>query len=79
MDRAPVDQLLTTTRTVRKRLDLSRPVEPAVIQRRCWGSPIDVTQVVHLGVGYYTGTAFKPGLRVPARARTYWDGWGQQR
>ena len=40
MDRAPVDQLLTTTRTVRKRLDLSRPVEPAVIQRRCWGSPM---------------------------------------
>src|SRR5688572_576478 len=32
MDRATVDQLLTTTRTVRKRLDLSRPVEPAVIQ-----------------------------------------------
>src|SRR5512132_149184 len=32
MDRATVDQLLTTTRTVRKRLDLRRPVEPAVIQ-----------------------------------------------
>jgi len=32
MDRATVDQLLTTTRTVRKRLDLKRPVEPAVIQ-----------------------------------------------
>ena len=32
MDRATVDQLLTTTRTVRKRLDLSRPVEPTVIQ-----------------------------------------------
>ena len=32
MDRATVDRLLTTTRTVRKRLDLSRAVEPAVIQ-----------------------------------------------
>jgi hypothetical protein len=32
MDRATVDQLLTTTSTVRKRLDLRRPVEPAVIQ-----------------------------------------------
>ena len=32
MDRATVDELLTTTRTVRKRLDLSRPVGPAVIQ-----------------------------------------------
>src|SRR5262245_39407685 len=34
MDRATVDQLLTTTRTVRKRLDLNRPVEPDVI-REC--------------------------------------------
>ena len=32
MDRATVDQLLTTTRTVRRRLDLSRSVEPGVIQ-----------------------------------------------
>jgi hypothetical protein len=34
MARATVDQLLTTTRTVRKRLDLSRPVEPAVIYEK---------------------------------------------
>ena len=33
MDLATVDQLLTTTRSVRKRLDLSRPVEPEVIER----------------------------------------------
>ncbi len=33
LDLAP-DQLLTTTRTVRKRLDLSRPVEPEVV-REC--------------------------------------------
>jgi nitroreductase len=32
MDRASVDELLTTTRAVRKRLDLDRPVEPEVIQ-----------------------------------------------
>jgi nitroreductase len=32
MDRASVDELLTTTRAVRKRLDLERPVEPEVIQ-----------------------------------------------
>ena len=32
MDLATVDKLLTTTRTVRKRLDLTRPVEPAIIQ-----------------------------------------------
>lgn len=33
MDLATVDHLLTTTRAVRKRLDLTRPVEPAVIER----------------------------------------------
>ena len=43
------------------------------------GIPDDVTQVVHLGVAYYTGTDFKPGPRIPARARTYWDAWGQLR
>lgn len=32
MDLATVDKLLTTTRTVRKRLDLDRPVEPEVIE-----------------------------------------------
>jgi nitroreductase len=34
MDLVTVDQLLTTTRSVRKRLDLTRPVEPDII-RRC--------------------------------------------
>ncbi len=32
MDLETVDKLLTTTRTVRKRLDLTRPVEPEIIQ-----------------------------------------------
>ena len=32
MDLATVDKLLTTTRTVRKRLDFSRPVPPEIIQ-----------------------------------------------
>lgn len=33
MDTAAADQLLTTTRSVRKRLDFSKPVDPAVIAR----------------------------------------------
>ena len=33
MDLATVDHLLTTTRSVRKRLDFDRPVEPEVIER----------------------------------------------
>ena len=32
MDLATVDKLLTTTRTVRKRLDLTCPVDPEIIQ-----------------------------------------------
>ncbi len=32
LDLSVVDQLLTTTRSVRKRLDLTRPVPPAIIQ-----------------------------------------------
>jgi nitroreductase len=33
MDLATVDRLLTTTRSVRKRLDLGRPVEPELIEK----------------------------------------------
>jgi len=33
IDLATVDRLLTTTRSVRKRLDLTRPVEPEVLER----------------------------------------------
>jgi nitroreductase len=33
MDLTAIDHLLTTTRSVRKRLDLGRPVEPEVIER----------------------------------------------
>ncbi len=33
MDLATVDHVLMTTRSVRKRLDLSRPVEPEIIER----------------------------------------------
>jgi nitroreductase len=33
MDLTTVDKLLTTTRSVRKRLDLTRPVEPEIIQQ----------------------------------------------
>jgi nitroreductase len=32
MDLATVDKLLTTTRTVWKRLDVTRPVDPEIIQ-----------------------------------------------
>lgn len=41
--------------------------------------PEHIAQAVLLPVAYYTGDDFKPARRVPARERTYWDGWGQTR
>jgi hypothetical protein len=43
------------------------------------GIPEHVTQTALLPVAYFTGTDFKPAKRIPARARTYWDGWGRTR
>ena len=86
MDLATVDTLLTTTRTVRKRLDCTRPVDPEIIQLRyeqeaaaVLGIPSSMRQAALLPVAYYTGEDFKPAKRVPARERTYWNGWGQTR
>jgi hypothetical protein len=39
----------------------------------------DIRQAALLPVAYYTGEDFKPAKRVPARERTYWNGWGQKR
>jgi hypothetical protein len=33
MDIAAIDHLLTTTRSVRRRLDLTRPLEPEILER----------------------------------------------
>jgi nitroreductase len=41
------------------------------------GIPDHIAQAVLLPVAYYTGDDFKPARRVPARERTYWDGWDQ--
>jgi hypothetical protein len=43
------------------------------------GIRADITLAVLLPVAYYTGTDFRPGPRIPARERTYWDVWGQNR
>jgi len=39
------------------------------------GIPDDITQAALLAVAYCTGTNFRPGQRVPALERTYWDTW----
>ncbi len=43
------------------------------------GIPENITQAVLFPVAYYTGTDFKPAKRLPARERTHWNSWGQQR
>jgi nitroreductase len=43
------------------------------------GIPADVTQAALLPVAYFTGVDFQVARRVPARERTYWDGWGRTR
>jgi nitroreductase len=41
------------------------------------GIPAHIRQAALLPVAYYTGDGFKPAKRIPARERTYWNGWGQ--
>lgn len=43
------------------------------------GIPDDITQGALLPVAYYTGDDFKPGKRIPAAERTYWDSWSATR
>ena len=43
------------------------------------GIPDPITQAALLPVAYYTGDDFKPAKRIPARQRTYWNGWNQTR
>ena len=43
------------------------------------GIPDCMTQAALIPVAYYTGDDFKPARRVPARERTYWNGWEQTR
>jgi len=43
------------------------------------GIPEHIRQAALLPVAYYTGEDLKPAKRMPARERTYWNGWGQTR
>lgn len=77
-----IDELLSTTRAVRKRLDLSRPVEADVL-RECLelaghvlGIPYDqVMQIGLIPVAYTRGTTFKPARRKPLESVLHWDHW----
>ena len=68
------DELLSTTRAVRKRLDLTRPVEREAAE--ILGIPYDeVTQVALIPVAYTVGTDFKPGKRKPLETMVHWNHW----
>jgi len=43
------------------------------------GIPETVTQAALIPVAHSTGGEFHAARRVPARERTYWDGWGRTR
>ena len=41
------------------------------------GIPADVTTAALLPAAYFTGETFKKAERVPAKALTYWESWGE--
>jgi nitroreductase len=43
------------------------------------GLPDTITQTALLPAAYFTGSDFKPAVRLPARERTHWNAWGKQR
>ena len=43
------------------------------------GIPETMTQAALIPVAHSTGGDFRVARRVPARERTYWDGWGRTR
>jgi nitroreductase len=43
------------------------------------GLPAEIRQAALIPVAYYRGEDFKPGRRIPARERTYWNVRGQSR
>ncbi len=43
------------------------------------GIPKNVTQAALLPIAYFTGGDFRPATRLPAKDRTYWNGWAARR
>lgn len=85
MDLGTVDHLLTTTRSVRKRLDFSKPVEPAVIEKcleiafqsptgsnqQGWGAIVVTDAAKRKAIADLYKTAFKLYLENPPQPPSY--------
>ena len=78
--------MLATTRSVRKRLDLTRLVEPTVWTTfhlrhereaaELLGIPFEeVMQAALIPVAYTIGTDFKPGPRATLEDHIHWNRW----
>ena len=91
IDVAAADRLLTTTRAVRRRLDLDREAMGDAFRttaerarrrghdptaRACLELRPRPSQVALLPVAYSTGDTFSPADRPPPQPVTHWDGWG---
>jgi nitroreductase len=71
-----IDELLTTTRTVRKRLDLTRPVEPEIIQE-CLNLAVQAP-TAGVGQNWHFLVITEPTQR-KALAELYRKGWDSNR
>lgn len=67
IDLPSVDHVLTTTRAVRQRLDLTRPVAREVIER-CIDIAVQAPTAFHGETWQF--------VRAPAREHTHWNRWG---
>ncbi len=67
------DELLTTTRSVRKRLDLTRPV-PLDLVKECLEIALQAPSG-GMRQGYYTGDTFRPAARRPLADVLHVDRW----
>jgi hypothetical protein len=65
------DELLSTTRAVRKRLDVERPVADDLV-RECVAA---AQQVCLTPLAFTKGTDFKPALRPEPDTIIHWDTW----
>ncbi len=65
------EKLLTTTRSVRKRLDFPRSVKPALI-RECLELAV---QAALIPLAHTLGTDFKSAPRIPLDTIVHWDKW----
>jgi nitroreductase len=88
MDLGTIDHLLTTTRSVRKRLDFSKPVDPTVVEKcleiafqsptgsnmQGWGAIVVTDAAKRTAIAAHYKTAFKLYLENPPQPPPFGEG-----